>query len=91
MWDFNFNRYLFLYTKEKLLSKETRFINETYHTLVYNIFSIELNDQQFGELKSLEQKKIFTKKYAFVTEDEINKECFNNSSTKIGEHAKHIL
>ena len=81
----------FLYTKEKLLSKETRFINETYHTLVYNIFSIELNDQQFGELKSLEQKKIFTKKYAFVTEDEINKECFNNSSTKIGEHAKHIL
>jgi hypothetical protein len=81
----------YLYTREKILSKETRFNNENYHTLVYNIFNIELNESQLSELINLEKKKTFTKKYAFVNEDEINKECFNNSSTKIGEHAKHIL
>lgn len=81
----------YLYTKEKLLSKETRFKNETYHSLVYNIFSIELNNKQLKELKCLEQKKTFTKKYAFVTEDEINKECFNDSKTKIGQHTKYII
>ncbi len=80
----------YLYSRENLLSKQTRFNNESYHSLVYNIFNIELNDAQLNELISLEQKKIFTKKYAFVTEDEISKECFNNSKTRIGQHAKHI-
>lgn len=81
----------YLYTKENLLSKQTRFNNESYHSLVYNIFSIELNESQLKELISLEQNKLFTKKYAFVTEDEINKECFNNSKTRIGQHTKHII
>jgi len=81
----------FLYTKEKILSRETRFDDECYHTLVYNIFNIELNESQLSELIKLEKNKTFTKKYAFVTEDAINKECFNNSSTKIGQHTKHIL
>lgn len=81
----------YLYTKEKLLLRETRFHNETFHTLLYNVFSIELNDKQFNELKSLEQKRIYTKKYAFVTEDEIKKECFNESKTKIGQHTKYTI
>lgn len=81
----------YMYNKENLLSKQTRFKNESYHTLMYNIFSIELNDTQLKELISLEQKKICTKKYAFVTEDEINKECFNDSKTRIGQHTKHII
>ncbi|WP_339896338.1 hypothetical protein [uncultured Algibacter sp.] len=81
----------YLYTREKLLSKETRFNNETYHALAYNIFSIELNSTQLEELKQLQEKKSFTKKYAFVSEDEINKECFNNSKTRIGQHTKHII
>tara|TARA_R110002072_G_scaffold95434_1_gene210281 strand:- start:1999 stop:2178 length:180 start_codon:yes stop_codon:yes gene_type:complete len=59
--------------------------------LAYNIFSIELNSTQLEELKQLQEKKSFTKKYAFVSEDEINKECFNNSKTRIGQHTKHII
>lgn len=81
----------YLYAKENLLSKQTRFNNESYHSLVYNIFSIELNEGQFKELSNLEQYKLVTKKYAFVTEDEISKECFNNSKTRIGQHTKHII
>jgi hypothetical protein len=81
----------YLYTRENLLSKQNRFQNEKYHSLVYNIFNIELNETQLDELKSLEQNKIFTKKYAFVTEDEISKECFNNNKTRIGQHTKHII
>ncbi len=81
----------YLYTRENLLSKQTRFQNEKYHSLVYNIFNIEINETQLDELKNLEKNKIFTKKYAFVTEDEISKECFNNSKTRIGQHTKHII
>ncbi|TQO36469.1 hypothetical protein GQ41_1047 [Arenibacter algicola] len=81
----------YLYSKENLLSEQTRFKNETYHSLVYNIFNIELNEKQLQELTNLEQNKLFTKKYAFVTEDEICKECFNNSKIKIGQHTKHII
>lgn len=81
----------YLYTKEKLLSKETRFNNETYHTLAYEIFNVELDERQLVEFKRLQQQKMFTKKYAFVTEDEINKECFNNDKTRIGQHTKHII
>ncbi len=32
-----------------------------------------------------------TNDYAFVTRDEIEKECFNNSKTRIGQHTKHII
>ncbi len=81
----------YLHTKENLLSKQTRFKNESYHALVYNIFSIGLSDTQLKELVSLEQNKLFAKKYAFVTEDEITKECFNKSKTRIGQHTKHII
>lgn len=81
----------YLYSKENLLSKQTRFNNETYHSLVYNIFNIELSENQLQELINLEQNKLFTKKYAFVTEDDISKECFNNSKTRIGQHTKHII
>lgn len=81
----------YLYTREKILKKETRFRNETFHTLIYNIFSLELNEKQLEELKLLLNKKVFTKKYAFVTEDEISKECFNNNKTRIGQHTKYII
>lgn len=89
--NFNSIRTEYLYSKENLLSKQTRFNNEKYHSLVYNIFSIELNESQLSELIKLEQNKLFTKKYAFVTEDEISKECFNDSKTRIGQHTKHII
>tara|TARA_R110002096_G_scaffold193906_1_gene375834 strand:- start:83 stop:556 length:474 start_codon:yes stop_codon:yes gene_type:complete len=89
--NFNSIRTEYLYSKENLLSKQTRFNNEKYHSLVYNIFCIELNESQLSELIKLEQNKLFTKKYAFVTEDEISKECFNDSKTRIGQHTKHII
>ncbi|MCK0145824.1 hypothetical protein MWU78_09230 [Arenibacter sp. F26102] len=81
----------YLYSRENLLSKQTRFKNETYHALVYNVFNIELSEEQVQEVINLEKNKLFTKKYAFVTEDDISKECFNNSKIRIGQHTKHII
>ncbi|MGJ8592206.1 MAG: hypothetical protein ACSHXF_06640 [Aquaticitalea sp.] len=81
----------YIRTENNILSKETRFKNETYHTLVYEIFDIELNSAQLAELQGLESAKLKTKKYAFVTEDEIKKECFNKSKTRIGQHTKKII
>jgi hypothetical protein len=78
-------------TVNKLLIKENRFKDETYHTLIYNIYSVELNNKQTKELEKLMTSNPITNDYAFVTRDEIKKECFNNSKTRIGQHTKYII
>jgi len=82
----------YLDTKEKLMVKENRFSNEEYHTILYDIFKINLTDKQEQELKNLISKDICTEDYAFVSLDEIMKERnLNNEKVKIGEHTKHII
>lgn len=78
-------------TVDKILIKENRFKDETYHALIYNIYSVELNNKQTKELEKLMASNSITKDYAFVTRDEIEKECFNNSKTRIGQHTKYII
>lgn len=78
-------------TVDKLLIKENRFKDETYHTLIYNVYSVELNNKQTKELVKLMTSNPITNDYAFVTRDEIKKECFNNSKTRIGQHTKYII
>ncbi len=81
----------YLCSHENILSKQNRFKNEQYHTLIYDIFQIELNSHQFQELKMLFAQDAFTNQYAFVTKDEIEKECFNDHKLKIGQHTKFII
>ncbi|WP_442846261.1 hypothetical protein [Leeuwenhoekiella sp. H156] len=81
----------FLSTQENILSKQNRFNNEQYHTLIYDIFQLELTPDQFQELEKLFKDNTFTEKYAFVTKDEIEKECFNNHQLKIGQHTKFTI
>jgi hypothetical protein len=81
----------YLCSHENILSKQNRFKSEQYHTLIYDIFQIELSPEQFEELNKLLAKKTFTKHYAFVTKDEIEKECFNEHKLKIGQHTKFTI
>lgn len=81
----------FLRTEEKMMSKENRFKDEKYHTVLYDIFKVILTSEQEKEIKQLYEGHSFSDKYAFVEADEIHKECFNNSHTKIGQHTKLIL
>lgn len=81
----------YLCSRENILSKQNRFKNEQYHTLIYDIFQIELSPKQFEELNRLLVKDTFTNHYAFVTKEEIEKECFNNHKLKIGQHTKFTL
>lgn len=78
-------------TKYKLLNKENRFKDESYHTIIYDTFSLELNQQQSEELNNLLDMNVFNEKYAFVTKEEIEKECFDDSKKRIGQHTKNIL
>lgn len=80
----------YLGTEENILCKQTRFKDEEYHTLIYDIFQIELNTKQLKEFKKLLKSSSFNEKYAFVSEDDIKKECFNEHKTRIGQHAKYI-
>ncbi|WP_214112947.1 SMODS-associated NUDIX domain-containing protein [Aequorivita echinoideorum] len=81
----------YLGTHENILNKQNRFSDETYHTLIYDIFQIELNQDQLNQFNNLLDANRFTEKYAFVTKDEIEKECFNNHKFKIGQHAKFTI
>ncbi|MEY8781104.1 hypothetical protein AB9K32_11800 [Allomuricauda sp. XS_ASV26] len=81
----------FLRTKENILCKQTRFENEVYHTLIYDVFQIELSSKQSKEFNKLFKTDNFNEKYAFVTEDDIKRECFDEHKTRIGQHTKYIL
>ena len=81
----------YLCSHENILSKQNRFINEKYHTLIYDIFQIELDPNQFQEMKRLLAQDVFTSQYAFVTKDEIEKECFNDHKLRIGQHTKFTI
>lgn len=76
---------------DKFLIKENRFRDETYHTLIYDIYSVELNQKQFDELEILMNDQLSNELYAFVTKDDIEKECFDNSSKRIGQHTKYTI
>lgn len=81
----------YLCSHENILSKQNRFKNEKYHTLIYDIFQIELDPNQFQEMKRLLAQDAFTSQYAFVTKDEIEKECFNDHKLRIGQHTKFTI
>lgn len=81
----------YLGTKENILCKQTRFKDEEYHTLIYDVFQIELSTKQLKEFKKLLKSSAFNEKYTFVTEDDIKKECFDEHKVRIGQHTKHIL
>ncbi|HIB36029.1 hypothetical protein [Mesonia sp.] len=81
----------YLCSHENILSKQNRFKNEKYHTLIYDIFQIELDQNQFQEMKRLLARDTFTSQYAFVTKDEIEKECFNDHKLRIGQHTKFTI
>ena len=81
----------YLGTEENILCKQTRFKDEEYHTLIYDIFQIELGTKQLKEFKKLLKSSSFNEKYAFVTEDDIKKECFDEHKVRIGQHTKYIL
>lgn len=81
----------YLCSHENILSKQNRFKNEKYHTLIYDIFQIELDPNQFQEMKRLLAQDAFTSQYAFVTKDEIEKECFNGHKLRIGQHTKFTI
>lgn len=80
----------YLCSQEEVLIKERRFADEDYHLRIFNIYQIELNPEQLAEIQQLHDKKSITKNYAFVTEDEIEKECFDSHKKRIGQHTKHI-
>jgi hypothetical protein len=81
----------YLYSHENILSKQNRFEDEQYHTLIYDIFQIELNMNQLRELEALFARHTFTNQYAFATKDEIEKECFQDYKLRIGQHTKFII
>lgn len=81
----------FLRTEKVILKQENRFSDEKYHTLIYEIFQVNLSKGQLSEFEKLFDHQKHTEKYAFVTEDDINKSCFNNHKTPIGAHTKHII
>lgn len=81
----------YLSSHENILSKQNRFDNEEYHTLIYDIFQIELSAKQSEELDALMSKNIFNDRYAFVTKNEIEKECFQDHKLRIGQHTKFIV
>ncbi|MCW3162645.1 SMODS-associated NUDIX domain-containing protein [Chryseobacterium oryctis] len=81
----------YLRTEDKMMEKENRFNDEKYHTILYDIFKVNLSSEQEQEIRNLYNESKFTNKYGFVTADEIRKECFNDSHTKIGKHGKRIL
>ncbi|PRX57528.1 hypothetical protein [Flagellimonas meridianipacifica] len=81
----------FLKSKEEILIKETRFTDESFHLRIFNIYQIELTSEQLEEIRQLHDKKPITKKYAFVSKDEIEKECFDGHKRRIGNHTKHII
>lgn len=81
----------YLYSHENILSEQNRFEDEQYHTLIYDIFQIELNMDQVRELEALFARGTFTNQYAFVTKDEIEKECFWDHKLRIGQHTKFII
>lgn len=76
----------YLRTEEKMMNRENRFNDEKYHTILYDIFKVNLSAEQEQEIRKLYDENKYTNKYAFVTADEIRKMCFNDSHTKIGEH-----
>ena len=81
----------YLRTEEKMMNKENRFCNEKYHTILYDIFKVNLSAEQEQEIRKLYNENRYTDKYAFMTADEIRKMCFNDSHTKIGEHTIRTL
>jgi len=81
----------YLYSKENILDKQNRFEDEKYHTLIYDVFQVELSSKQLRELKSLMEKDVFTNQYAFVKKGEIEKECFNNHKLRIGQQTKYTI
>lgn len=81
----------YLRTEKKMMKKENRFGCEKYHTILYDIFRVNLSSEQKQEIKKLYKSNKITEKYAFVDADSIRKECFNNAYTRIGEHTKLIL
>ncbi|MDB0600272.1 hypothetical protein PL373_03770 [Tenacibaculum maritimum] len=88
---FNEINFEYIKTEDSLMLKENRFKNESYHTLIYDIFRINLSELQITEFKKLLENKNNIGDYIFATDEEIYKECFNNSKQKIGKHTKYIL
>ncbi len=89
---FNYIDIEFLSTEKKLMNIENRYTDEKYHTILYDVFRVNLSEQQEKELMALMEKNICSEKYAFVSSDEIEKEiCSANKQIKIGEHTKHII
>lgn len=81
----------FLRTERVILRRENRFSDEKYHTLIYEIFQVNLSKEQLSEFEKLFDQQKHTETYAFVTEIDIKKDCFNNHKTRIGPHTKHTI
>jgi hypothetical protein len=65
---------------------------ETYQYLIYDVFSIEFTTDQEKAIEDLLGESVLTDKYAFVDEDELNKELFivNDNEYPLGFHSKYL-
>ncbi|MDM1361857.1 hypothetical protein [Myroides marinus] len=81
----------YLRMEEKFMRKETRFKDEKYHTILYDVFRLILTTEQEQALIKLKEKAVYTDQYAFVTSEEIEKECFQEGFKRIGAHSVHVL
>lgn len=80
----------FLYSKEEALI--FRKGKNTKQFLIYDIFSIHLDGRQELVLNELFTSAPFTEKYAFVNEEDLDKELFieNNQEHQLGYHARYL-
>lgn len=87
---FNYIKPEYLYSRnEQLIFRKG--IN-TLQYLIYDIFSIEFTDDQEKAIENLLTKSILTDKYAFVDEDDLDKELFkiNDNEYPLGFHARYL-
>lgn len=87
---FNHIKPEFLYSKEEALIQRKGI--KTKQFLIYDIYNVNFSKVQEEAIFSLYQKGEITEQYAFVDEENLDKELFtiNNQEYQLGFHAKYL-
>ena len=89
--EFNHIKPEFLYTvEESLIFRKGKDVNQF---LIYDIFQVNLTDEQEKSLRALYVQGAVVHDYAFVDESDLNKELFtfNNQEHQLGFHARYLI
>ena len=87
---FEFVKPEFLYSNEEpLIFRKGKKVKQF---LIYNIFTINFSEKQSKAIENLYSKNDLTEEYAFVDEEDLDKELFINNDKEylLGYHARYI-